>query len=235
MAVSSSTFITIFCIFHVSQKSIGGTEVERKVRPGERITLFCDCRMRDGDDLQLSYIIWSRHYSHVSQPPFRISSMGNNSPSHLSLIRNPLNNTYDLVVENITKYDLGVYYCGYTWKKGKQKEKHGTMFTRLTFEEPSKPPPPDCQTVWSLLAILCPISALLSALTSSACVLILSKKTKSNKEVADITPQRTVEEAESANYAAINFVAHQHNRTPRPKSTLNTDSCTYSEVKRSPV
>lgn len=119
----------------VFQKNATGIEVERKVFPGENITLFCDCSMHVGDHAKLSYIVWFRNCSHIHQPPLELSSISNKYPPHLRLTRNSQNNTYDLVIEYITEDELGLYYCAYMWKTQRAlKKAYGTIFTWVTFE-----------------------------------------------------------------------------------------------------
>lgn len=122
--------------FQVIQKIVVGIEVERKVLPGEKITLFCDCSMHgDQQKWQLSYIVWFRNCSHVHQPPLQLSSISKEYPPRLRLIKNLQNKSYDLEIDNITQNDLGLYYCAYMRKAGKtSKEEYGTLSTRVTFE-----------------------------------------------------------------------------------------------------
>uniref|UniRef100_A0A8C7KA77 Ig-like domain-containing protein n=1 Tax=Oncorhynchus kisutch TaxID=8019 RepID=A0A8C7KA77_ONCKI len=101
-----------------SQDGISAAEVELRVRPGDNITLYCDCIITTG-----VYIIWYRNCSHKYQPPLVISiynvyqnlqEMSDNSnrfPGY-NVLWNPSNKSYDLLIENITESDLGLYYCG---------------------------------------------------------------------------------------------------------------------------
>eukprot|EP00063_Salmo_salar_P011636 XP_013986471.1 PREDICTED: uncharacterized protein LOC106564709 [Salmo salar] len=75
-----------------------------------------------------------------------------------NVVWNPSNNSYDLLIENITESDLGLYYCGtveYKVEEGKRmKHKelfhYGNITTRISLE--TSPPasllpetsPPDC-------------------------------------------------------------------------------------------
>uniref|UniRef100_A0AAY5L9I3 Ig-like domain-containing protein n=1 Tax=Esox lucius TaxID=8010 RepID=A0AAY5L9I3_ESOLU len=93
-------------------------EVELIVKPGDNITLYCDCRTSTGVS-----ITWFRNCSHEHQPTLVISLYWNQQEftdadnvlkiySGITALWNPSNNTYDLLIENITESDLGLYYCG---------------------------------------------------------------------------------------------------------------------------
>ncbi|CAB1327139.1 unnamed protein product, partial [Coregonus sp. 'balchen'] len=131
--------------------------------------------------------------SHKYQPPLVISTtIWHNPFPGYNVVWNPSNNSYDLLIENITGSDLGLYYCGTMetnvveeGKLIKQKElyHYGNITTRISLDvsppESSSSPPPesssssppvDCGLCWMLLFSLCPVSALLSSLLSSFCV-----------------------------------------------------------------
>ncbi|XP_064819041.1 uncharacterized protein LOC135536709 isoform X1 [Oncorhynchus masou masou] len=173
--------ITFLCAVSSSQGGISAAEVELRVRPGDNITLYCDCIMTTG-----VYITWYRNCSHNYQPPLVISTYDFHQilqdipkpfPGY-NVVWNPSNNSYDLLIENITESDLGLYYCGTKDNKvvddgGKggieQKElyHYGNITTRISLdisppESSSSSPDVDCGLCWMLLFSLCPVSALLS-------------------------------------------------------------------------
>ncbi|KAJ8000551.1 hypothetical protein DPEC_G00181280 [Dallia pectoralis] len=114
-------FITILCLpvgaVCSSQDEISGSEVELRVRPGDNVTLYCDCRISTGEN-----IVWYRKCSHNYQPPLVISSYKGTHESYenyfkksfprFTLFWNSSKNTRDLLIENVTESDLGLYYCG---------------------------------------------------------------------------------------------------------------------------
>eukprot|EP00063_Salmo_salar_P063557 XP_014038392.1 PREDICTED: uncharacterized protein LOC106591693 [Salmo salar] len=171
------TLIAFLCAVSSSQDGISAAEVEMRVRPGDNITLYCDCNITSG-----IYIMWYRNCSHKYQPPLVILTkfLSSISLPGFNVLWNPSNISYDLLIENITESDLGLYYCGtvkYKFQEGKRmKYKElvhcGNITTRISLEtsppEPSSssPPPVDCGLCWMLLFSLCPVSALLY----SACV-----------------------------------------------------------------
>ncbi|KAM9398629.1 uncharacterized protein ACWYII_031197 [Salvelinus alpinus] len=91
-----------------SQDGISAAEVELRVRPGDNITLYCDCNMTSG-----VYIMWFRNCSHEHQPTLTISVYDYffNPFPRFTPVLNPSNKSYDLLIENITESDLGLYYC----------------------------------------------------------------------------------------------------------------------------
>ena len=103
-----------------SQDGIPAAEVELRVRPGDNITLYCDCIITTG-----VHIIWYRNCSHKYQPSLVISIHDfyqdlqdiHNPFTGYNVVWNPSNNSYDLLIENITESDLGLYYCGTVEKK----------------------------------------------------------------------------------------------------------------------
>ncbi|XP_064819046.1 uncharacterized protein LOC135536714 [Oncorhynchus masou masou] len=166
--------MTFLCAVSSSQDGISAAEVELRVRPGDNITLYCDCNRTTG-----VYIMWYRNCSHKYQPPLVISTklFSYIFPPGYNLVWNPSNNSYDLLIENITESDLGLYYCGTKENKvvdvgGKgvieQKElyHYGNITTRISIDisppESSSSPDVDCGLCWMLLFSLCPVSALLS-------------------------------------------------------------------------
>ncbi|KAK6324507.1 hypothetical protein J4Q44_G00038490 [Coregonus suidteri] len=100
--------ITLLSAVSSSQDGISAAEVELRVRPGDNITLYCDCIITTG-----VYIMWYRNCSHKYQPPLVISTtIWHNPFPGYNVVWNPSNNSYDLLIENITGSDLGLYYCG---------------------------------------------------------------------------------------------------------------------------
>ncbi|KAI4890772.1 hypothetical protein NFI96_032248 [Prochilodus magdalenae] len=112
----------------------------------------------------------------------------------------PRHATYDLLLENITESDLGLYYCalheikftrgrnGESVREDVYHEGNRTTFlsflavtdmkgpcagppqTPSTLQTPSTPPVSDCSVCWKLLVSVCPACVLLSSVVSSTCV-----------------------------------------------------------------
>ena len=101
------------------------------VRPGDDITLHCDCRKTPGAD-----IVWFRNCSHEKQPTLEIDKQS--YPSNFKY--NKSSDSYDLLVENVADSDLGLYYCGnkellLEEEKVKPFYKYGSITTRISFSE----------------------------------------------------------------------------------------------------
>ncbi|XP_029602332.1 uncharacterized protein LOC115187389 [Salmo trutta] len=237
-----------------SQDGISAAEVLLRVRPGDNITLYCDCTITTG-----VYILWYRNCSHTYQPPLVISAKDliyNRLPGY-NAVWNPSNNSYDLLIENITESDLGLYYCGTVetnmveeGKLIKQKElnRYGNITTRISLEtsppESSSPPPVDCVLCWMLLFSLCPVSALLSSLLSSACVYSFCRTTattetqvplnRTTTRGSDSREETAVKEEGDLCYASLDI--RQGQRRPKKKKRVqNSDFSTYSAINTSRV
>ncbi|KAL7841140.1 hypothetical protein SRHO_G00248310 [Serrasalmus rhombeus] len=105
MERSRATLVALICVLI---SSISGIVVEMRVKPGDDVTVYCDCARQN----RLK-IAWLRNCTHKQQPPLMILSedMKPSALPHYSLEWNKLNHTYDLLVKNITESDLGLYYC----------------------------------------------------------------------------------------------------------------------------
>lgn len=95
------------------------------VRPGENITLHCDCK--SSVDV---YIVWYRNCTHEKQPPVVLKTAldrksGDQNSNDGTAYRNILNpfpnfhlaknessQSYELLITNITDSNEGLYYCG---------------------------------------------------------------------------------------------------------------------------
>ena len=119
----STCFNCCVCIPGVvscSHDGICGSVLEVTVRPGDNITLYCDCKRSLGVD-----IVWFRNCSHENQPSLVLrtkfeqrdatdkdyTKIRNPFP-RFHLVRNKSSDSYDLLIMNITDSDEGLYYCG---------------------------------------------------------------------------------------------------------------------------
>ncbi|KAJ8000558.1 hypothetical protein DPEC_G00181350 [Dallia pectoralis] len=253
-----------------SQDGISGSEL--RVRPGDNVTLYCDCRTSTG-----IYVTWFRNCSHENQPTLVIQQLTwlSVTDTDVQNVResvisdnylNPFprftllwnsNNTIDLLIENITESDLGLYYCGTVENKVvdeggtgyiKQKKiyQYGNLTYRLLFDNltgsevvSATSPHADCRWCWILLFSLCPVSALLSSLLSFSCFFVLCRKTAQtesrvplNRMTTSGMDSREKEEGELY-YAPLEI--RQGQTRPKKKSVQNSDFSTYSAINTSSV
>lgn len=98
------TVVALSCIYW----KVSGKLVEVAVRPGDNATLHCDCEFITGQEIQ-----WVKIWSPQIQQPLTISAYKSilEPIPRFSLSWNNISKSYDLVIENITEADLGLYYC----------------------------------------------------------------------------------------------------------------------------
>uniref|UniRef100_A0A3Q3EKX4 Ig-like domain-containing protein n=1 Tax=Labrus bergylta TaxID=56723 RepID=A0A3Q3EKX4_9LABR len=93
----------------VSPDCVCGSELKVTVRPGDNITLYCDCKRSTG-----VYIMWYRNCSHENQPSLVLKrntgSWTESLPPNFHLLKNQSSDSYDLLILNITESDEGLYY-----------------------------------------------------------------------------------------------------------------------------
>ncbi len=96
--------VALSCIYW----KVSGTLVEVVVRPGDNATLPCDCEIVIGQEIR-----WVKICSSQIQPPLIISAYNSilQPIPRFYVFWNNASKSYDLVIENITGADLGLYYC----------------------------------------------------------------------------------------------------------------------------
>ena len=127
------------------QDVLSNPVLELTVRPGQNVTLYCDCKLTPYVNL-----VWYRNCSHENQPTlslnwkdrdegiFEYEENGRNF-FHLNILWNASSNSYDLLIKNITDSHLGLYYCGTEKRSGKKGNKtkyihtYGKIITRILF------------------------------------------------------------------------------------------------------
>ncbi|KAK1792480.1 hypothetical protein P4O66_012415, partial [Electrophorus voltai] len=194
------TFLILNYIFSIvgvvfsSQKRISGADVEMRFRRGDNATLYGDCIWEVGFNP-----VWFRNCSHENQPPWIITwnDWSEEVTSRYSLVWNPLKQTHDLLIKNITESVLGLYYCA-VQKRNITKDQTGVINSKdvylygkrtilLSLHDPGDvllhptptPPVSDCGVYRKLLFTVCPVCVLLSSLVSSTCVYCFCRKRNS--------------------------------------------------------
>ncbi|XP_036963192.1 uncharacterized protein LOC119024455 isoform X2 [Acanthopagrus latus] len=138
---------------------VTGSVLEVSVRPGDNITLYCDCKKSTG-----VYIVWYRNCSHENQPPFVLETRGPRIYDlkifpRYKFVDNTSSNSNDLLIMNVTQSDEGIYYCGTEHTKLEEKDyiapktdyRFGNITTRIILNasdtdhcQPSRPRTQDC-------------------------------------------------------------------------------------------
>ncbi|XP_060748473.1 uncharacterized protein LOC132861114 [Tachysurus vachellii] len=252
METSRVALIALVCVVFSSQKRISGAEVEMRVRPGDDVTLYCDCVWKVG-----FYPVWFRNCSDENHPTVKISMtdlrdgdvLGGDFKRY-SLVLNVSTNTQNLLIKNITESDQGLYYCALSEKKVTDYKNgtirfvyvyhYGNKSTRLSVLEP-------CHSVseesvscvsWSLVFSVCVVCVLLSSLLSSICVYCVCTNTTKARVKADLTgsDKRTTLRREEVGddevcYASLDTQKLERKKMKRKKRIQHSDFSTYSEVR----
>ncbi|XP_027873950.1 uncharacterized protein LOC114144910 isoform X3 [Xiphophorus couchianus] len=105
--------LIVLCgLFLWSHCSISASMLETIVRPGDNITIYCDCKVSTG-----IYVVWFRNCSHQYQPTlvvdWKTSSYYERKITfpRFKFVKNESSNSYDLMIINVTNSDEGLYYC----------------------------------------------------------------------------------------------------------------------------
>ncbi|XP_047432043.1 uncharacterized protein LOC125000567 isoform X1 [Mugil cephalus] len=211
-----------------------------KVRPGDNVTLYCDCRQSG------VYIVWFRNCSHENQPTLvlRVKDYYEWTDTHFEFVKNVSTDSYDLLITNVTDSDEGLYYCGTEKPVVEEKEyiisrhiyTHGNIKTKLILDSSDPRPhtaPSECCMCWMLLYSLCPVCAGVSSFLSSLLVYHFCRKRAKDHQVneqnAD-TGQTRLNQGEDVCYAALEI--RQPSQRPKNKRQ-SSDFSTYSAVNTS--
>ncbi|XP_042269273.1 uncharacterized protein LOC121898344, partial [Thunnus maccoyii] len=239
-----------------SHDGISGSVLEVTVRPGDNITLYCDCKTSSG-----VYIVWYRNCSHENQPSLVLKTkFGRRDGTSLEdtnilnpfprfhLENNNSSRSYDLLIMNITDSDEGLYYCG-TEETDVEDKTTISLINVYTYGNATRivvnSSEPDYQTsthqqgcgvCWTLLLSLCPSLAVLSSLLFSLLVYQLSQKTAKEPQVDRQRPDTrgtTRNLDEDVCYAALEI--RQASQRPKKKKIQSSDFSTYSAINTSRV
>ncbi|XP_037388909.1 uncharacterized protein LOC108417209 isoform X2 [Pygocentrus nattereri] len=246
MERSSAVLITLMCALI---SSISGIVVEMRVKPGDDVTVYCDCAWQSGIK-----IVWVIKPSDEHQPPLFHLTEDSTLPQY-SRVWNKSKATYDLLVKNITGSELGLYYCAlheikiFRNEMGERVKEDiyldGNRTTFLSFQDttvpcanlsetPSTPPVSDCSVCWKLLVSVCPVCVLLSSVVSSICVYcICTTRTKADHEAdqqRNISMRKHDEVGNDVCYASLD-VPSGHKKRLKTRTVESSDFCTYSQVK----
>ncbi|CAJ1052184.1 uncharacterized protein LOC117816398 [Xyrichtys novacula] len=227
--------------------------LELTVKTGNNITLFCDCKMSTG-----VYIVWYRNCSHENQPSLMLKARYDSSSypqvpteflnplPHFYLVKNQSTDSYDLLIQNITESDEGLYYCGTEERTVQNGDKitNGLIYnygnaTRITFN--SRVPASHHHESWvnngvcqTLLFSLCPafavFSSLLSFLLGYHCCLKKAKQV--DEKIPDTRHHPRRDQDEDVCYAALE-IRNTSQRPKKKKIQTESDFSTYSNINTS--
>ncbi|XP_078125274.1 uncharacterized protein LOC144529824 [Sander vitreus] len=118
---------------------VSGSMLKVRVRPGDNITLYCDCKLSSG-----VYIVWYRNCSQENHPSLilQVQHGPQKLPPRFQFVRNFSSNSYDLLITNITDSDEGLYYCGTKQSRVEDKEyitqtsvyRYGNITTKIILD-----------------------------------------------------------------------------------------------------
>ncbi|XP_044045970.1 uncharacterized protein LOC122873385 isoform X2 [Siniperca chuatsi] len=238
--------VVLLGVVSCSQDWISGSVLERTVRPGDNITLYCDCKTSSG-----VYIVWYRNCSHENQPSLVLNAAQSrgatgflNLPPRFHFVWNNSSKSYDLLIRNTTDSDEGLYFCGTQELKVYDKEyithrydyRYGNITTKIILDSSKShhhETQQDCSMCWMLLFSLCPAFAVLSSLLSSLVIYHLSKKKEPqvDQQRPDTQGQTRLNQNEDVCYAALEI--RQASQRPKKKKTQSSDFSTYSAINTS--
>ncbi|XP_065813873.1 uncharacterized protein [Labrus bergylta] len=112
--------LLLVSVVSLSPDCVCGSELKVTVRPGDNITLYCDCKRSTG-----VYIVWYRNCSQEDEPSLVLkvrNILNQNLPPNFHFLKNQSSDSYDLLILNITESDEGLYYCGTEEIKVEEKE-----------------------------------------------------------------------------------------------------------------
>ncbi|XP_033985286.1 uncharacterized protein LOC117481626 isoform X4 [Trematomus bernacchii] len=178
--------LVILLVVSCTHDWTSGSELEMTVRPGDNITLYCDCKILTG-----VYIVWYRNCSHENQPSLVLNTDRKYLRFHF--VRNSSSESYDLLIINITETDEGLYYCGTKQFKVEKNEQitysdiytHGNVSTRIHVNSSSCPDPGGhiLNPVVTWMMVLTPAFTILTSLISFILVYLFCQKTDKDPQI----------------------------------------------------
>ncbi|XP_038143065.1 uncharacterized protein LOC119784876 isoform X2 [Cyprinodon tularosa] len=206
--------------------------LETIVRPGDNITLYCDCRPSTG-----VYIVWYRNCSHQHQPTLVMETLKSfilekeNLHRHFKFLKNQSSDSYDLQIINVTDSDEGLYYCGtFEIKVEKNVYVYGNISTRIKLYAGSgflhqniSRPVVECGLCWKLLFSVCPAVCFLSTFLSSllGSFLCWKPETPDDKENKSDS-MRPAGKSEGRNVCFAALGDHPTLKKPKKKKTVHS-------------
>ncbi|KAJ8366779.1 hypothetical protein AAFF_G00342410, partial [Aldrovandia affinis] len=184
------------CVCLSLQHRASGETVLRSVKAGANITLHCDLK-------NIQMVIWYQrcfisNHSVTEFSLFVFDWRKRHKVSGIELEVNHSTASIDLKILNFSDWNLGLYYCATKTrdKDGKDNHLRGNITTKLVYADsmsspsPSPTPLPGCDQCCPLLLIVCPVTALLAALLSAACVYCCCHREGSREPTVQLKKER---------------------------------------------
>ncbi|KAF5891302.1 uncharacterized protein DAT39_018987, partial [Clarias magur] len=253
METSRVALIALVCVVFSSQKRISGAEVEMRVRRGDDVTLYSDCVWKSGLNP-----VWFRNCSHQHQPRLMMSrqELVRNVFPRYSFVWNESTMAHDLLIQNVTELDLGIYYCSMHEREVRDEKggvitgtdvyRYGNRSTRLSLLDKISPPvtvSPNTTTQcvsepsvsWTLVFSVCAVCVLVSSLLSSICVYCLcthTTKVKADLRGSDKRTTRGHDEVGEGDicYASLDIQNLEKKKMKRKMTVEHSEFSTYSEL-----
>ncbi|XP_051802080.1 uncharacterized protein LOC127533348 isoform X1 [Acanthochromis polyacanthus] len=239
-------------IVSCSHHFVSGSVLEVTARPGDNITLYCDCNV----SIEV-YIVWIRNCSHENQPSLilRAKDVYWLYSRHFEFVKNDSSDSYDLLIKNITNADEGLYYCGTEEKKVQRITSNGNEHTTFTdvfrysnmttriilnstdpndcnstaprhYEKPEL-----CSVCWTLLFSLSSAFIVLSSLLVCFPCQTTAKDPQDDDRNSHTEGQMQRILDEDVYYAALGI--HQATQQPKRKTNFSSELtfCTFSAVR----
>ncbi|XP_051802086.1 uncharacterized protein LOC127533349 [Acanthochromis polyacanthus] len=235
-------------IVSCSHNLVSGSVLEVTARPGDSITLYCDCKVSSG-----VHIVWIRNCSHENQPSLilRTKEARRLYSFPFEFVKNDSSDSYDLLIKNITNADEGLYYCGTEELNVENNQEYITsttvhrysnMTTRIILNSTdpndcnSTAPrhyekPELCNVCWTLLFSLSSAFIVLSSLLVCCPCQTTAKDPQDDDRNSHTEGQMQRILDEDVYYAALEI--HQATQQPKRKTNFSSELtfCTFSAVR----
>ncbi|XP_057205276.1 uncharacterized protein LOC130563611 [Triplophysa rosa] len=243
--------IALGCIYW----RVSGKLVEVVVRPGDNAILLCDREIVGGQDTR-----WVKICSSQIQPPLIVSAQQTLllPISRFSVLWDNISKSFDLMIENITDADLGLYYCSTVEKQiiehdrlSFEKEVYhtGDTLTKLTYassddnecsgsSETHHDSVSECWQCWLILLTVCPACSLFSASLAFLCGKScyhkkVFKKSRGLPNTSEMQSQEQIQEQDNIEevcYTSLN-IPKQRSKLKRNNPMPNADNSVYNDIK----
>ncbi|XP_028419691.1 uncharacterized protein LOC114545531 isoform X2 [Perca flavescens] len=200
-------FLVVFLgVVSCSHNLVSGSMLKVRVKPGDNITLYCDCNISSG-----VYIEWYRNCSHENQPSLILEVRhlfqettatcgAEKIPPRYQFVKNFSSNSYDLLITNITDSDQGLYYCGTKQIRVEDKEyitpkyvyRYGNFTTKIILDSATCPDSIGCisnhviAVPWMM--VFTPAFTILSSFISFILVYHFCQKTVKESQILQKRP-----------------------------------------------